>query len=455
MGKFTLGLIALLWTSVSLAQSLPADVSTRVGRAGEFVYDYTLSQYQNKLSTYDIIWDNRPNSAQGYVLILPSSVFSSGYTAVNRVPTYASPYGTGITILKACGVPSGGCPLAWFRTNHPTWIIYTSDQVTPAYQFGDTTWVPLDISNVTVQSWLETNVYAPILSAGYQSFSIDNVTDRNDWDEVGICSIAPTTNCTADGGTWTQLYSGAVQNDATFINNRVAWGQAVTAWAHTQGKSTMANISYDAANLTDTARLVNAYDIWYDEQGITGDSQPSACTPNNGSGATGTYWINKIAFITGLNGGAGPNAYVDENSICPIGSFTKAGVSTNFEVVEYAAASYLLLKNAHTYMTMYFDSGSAGGPGYYNENTPTAFWPQFYLTHGVASGAYAVTGNVYYRTFASLLALVNPSTTLSRTYDLGASVYHRSDCTRFTGVITIPPITGMVLLNGEPSGCIP
>jgi hypothetical protein len=458
MLRFTAWLLALVFNSAfAHGQSLPADVSTRVGRAGEFVYAYTPYQYAHNLNARDVVWDNRPTSFQGGANLLhfPAGTLFGGYTAVNRVPAEASVYGP-TRVLTTCGIQTGGCPLSWFRANHPTWIIYKADQVTPAYQFSDTAWIPLDISNTDVQSFVQKSVYTPMLTTGYQAISVDNVAGRNDFGEVGTCSIAPTTNCTADGGAWTALYSGAVHGDAAFIANRVAWARAITAWAHAHSLSTIGNVTYDPANKTATASLVNAFDIWYDEPGFTGDETPSSCTPNNASGVVGVNWINKVAFITSLNSGAGPNAYITENSICPLGAVHPLGVNRTFEVVEFAVASYLIVKNTHTYLSMYFSDGNpGGGTASFNDHTPTAAWPQFYLTHGVARGPYSVIGNVYHRAFANAVALVNPSTELSRTYDLGSKVYHRSDCRRYTGTVTLPPITGMVLLNGEPVGCIP
>jgi hypothetical protein len=230
---------------------------------------YDLVCGQGRLATRDVIWDNRPTSIQGGAdkLHFPPGVFSGAYTAVIRVPAEAHSDGR-TRIVTACGTFGGGCPLSWFQANHPTWVIYKADQLTPAWQFGDTKWIPLDISNPDVQSWIQTNVYGPILSAGYQAISIDNVTDRNDFGEVGTCSIAPTANCTADGGMWTGLYRGDIHNDEKFIANRLAWAHSVTAWAHSRSRATMANVTDDAANKAATAALVNAFDIRYDEAGL-------------------------------------------------------------------------------------------------------------------------------------------------------------------------------------------
>lgn len=458
MLRLLLGLLTFITLCPAYAQSLPTPVANRVGRAAVFIYQWTQAQYLSKLGSFDFVWSNEPGSMQGNGnLYFPN--FSSGYTAVNRIPAYSRAFGNDHIVTACANAPSaGGCTLAWFQANHPKWVIYKNDQKTPAYQFSDLDWIPLDISNPAVQSWILANQNAPILGFGYASISVDNVTIRNDWDEEGVCSIAPTPTgggCTAEGGTWTQIYTGALY-DTTFISNRASWLQALTTHAHGLGGSTTCNVTYNSVYTTDTATLINACDVWFDEPGFTGDAVPAACTPNGGSGVAGTDWINKVSFITGLNSGSGPNAYVTSNALCPIGAFYISGVNSTFEMVEFAVASYLIVKNSQTYIAANFaDASNVGGVAYYNDETPTGAWPQFTLNHGAPSGAYSVTGNVYNRTFANVLALVNPSTTTAYTYNLGAAVYHRSDCTRYTGTIAIPPITGMVLISGEPPRCIP
>jgi hypothetical protein len=212
----------------------------------------------------------------------------------------------------------------------------------------------------------------------------------------------------------------------------------------------MANVTYGAANKQATAQLVNAFDIWYDEDGFTGDGVPSPCTPKNSTSVVGQAWVEKVAFITGLNGGAGPRAYVAENSICPLDAPRQQAL----KVVEFAVASYLIVKNSHTYMTMYFaGQDNIGNGAYFNGDKPGGSWPQFNLVHGKALGSYKESGGIFYRSFAQALALVNPWPDRAGSYDLGETAYYRSDCTRYTGRVQIGPITGMVLLKSQPSQC--
>jgi hypothetical protein len=450
--SLTIGLAWLLSHTVAFAQALPVDVSTRIGRAGEFVYRYTPEQYATKLQERDVYWNNQPTSLQGGAnkLRFPAGVFSGFYAAVSRVPANAQAFGK-TRIITACGNPrGGGCTLDWFRQNHPRWIIYKADQVTPAYQYGDKAWIPVDVSNPDVQSWIKTYVFAPLFDEGFQAISVDNVTVQNDFGEAGVCSIAPATNCTADGGTWTQIYSGARYDDHRFIAARIEWAKAITAFAHSKGRSAMANVTFIPRVERATTELINAFDIWFDETGFTGNSVPSDCSLTASPAMTGKKWEDKVSYIVKLNGGRGPKGYIILNSICPFDSPSR---TATFEIVEMAVATYMMVKNAHTYLWMFFSNGKECGGAGYCDDRAGASWPQYYIEHGPARGQYSVKGGVYQRAFGKALALVNPHPGASLPYDLGADVYYRSDCSRWTGDIKVPRLSGLVLLRDAPAQC--
>lgn len=430
--------LGTIGTASATCGSLP-DVSTRIGTAATFIWNWTAAEYTDDTAPRDYYWNNQPVRAQGFSLRLPAQSFSSAYTAVNRVPVHAQRFG-GMGIVRACGnsPAPGGCSLDWLQRNHPAWIIYRTDQATPAYQFGDQDWIPLDISNPAVRAWLQTNQFKPLLAAGYQGISIDNVSDRNDWDEVGICSVAiPSGTCASNGGVWTKLYTGAVKGDAQFLDARVAWLKAATKFTRDHGGCSSANVTFNPADLRSTAELVDAVDIWFDENGFTGDSNPSACSPAGpGAGSVGATWVAKAKFIVGLNGGRG-KPMVQQNSICPRGT----SHARTKEVLEYAVASYLLTKNAHTYIAWYFDDGKTGNTSFFND--PSS-WPQLSWHHGAALEAMVEVGGVYRRTFENGLALVNPSTQHDATYELSA-VHEDFDGVARHGRITLPPVSALLL----------
>ena len=149
----------------------------------------------------------------------------------------------------------------------------------------------------------KTYVFAPLLDEGYQAISVDNVTAVNDFGEAGVCSIAPTTSCTADGGKWAQLYTGVRYDDRRFTAARIEWAKTITAFAHSRGRSAMANVTYAPRLESDTIELINAFDLWFDETGFTGNNVPSDCSLNSRYATTGKKWEDKVNFIVNLNGG--------------------------------------------------------------------------------------------------------------------------------------------------------
>ena len=423
--------------AASAQHPMPPDVATRVGRAQSFIYSWTANEYKNFLGSRDFIWSNTPGSEQGGAtkLWFPPGTFSGFYIAVSRVPAHGERYGR-VVAITACSIPSGGCPLSWFQANHPNWIVLQHDRATPAYEFHDRSWIPVDIGNPEVQAWIETNLILPVLSAGYQGISIDNVGDENGFDEEGVCSVAvPAGNCASNGGTWTELYSGRRDGDGVFVAKRLAWLNELTRVAHAHNTATTANVTYDQSDPADTARLIQAVDIWYDEQGFNGDASPATCQIGGGARYRyyGLYWERKVAFINHLNGGRGW-PMVQEAQMCPPDSPDR-------RVVEYALASYYLTKTAHTYLAPYFTN-----PAAYADLSANGPWPDFSYQHGAAiDAAPVVTGGVYRRAFANLLALVNPSPTTAASYTLSGA-YHDFDGARYGGTISLPPLTALTLL---------
>lgn len=439
-----LAFVLLAWPALAGPPSLP-DTSTAVGRAATFVYNWTPSQYATQLGTRQVIWSNQPGNAQGgpYAVYIPPGSVSSEYSAVNRIPDHQEQYGA-VTVPTGCG---GNCTLAWFQLNHPDWIIYQGDQLTPAYEFSNTTWIPLDISNPAVQAFFKANYYAPVLATSkYNALSVDNVYDQNIWDEEGTCSIKPTTGCTADGGTWTQIYTGATV-DPTFVSNRVAWLFAITAYAHGASAWTIANITYDSAHQNDTTSLILSADIWYDEQGFNGDASPATCQA--GGGTTyhiyDTSWTGKVAFINGLNSGAGW-PMVQEAALCPPDTPRR-------RVVEYVTAAYCLTNMGHTWIAPYSLT-----PSDFSDQTPQAQWPDLYQVPGAAIDPRPISsdGNgVWHRQTKNMECVVNPSSTVTKTFTLPAGQWHDIDGTPYSGTISLPPLTALTLRSGASPGVVP
>jgi len=429
-----LALVALDGTAFARCKP-PPDVAERVGTASTWVYRWTAGEYASGVASRDYHWNNQPTSAQGYTLRLPPNSFSSAYTSVNRVAVHGRGFGT-TEVIRACGASpaAGGCTLQWFQRHHPDWIVYRRDQATPAWLFKDEAWIPLDITNPAVQQWIMRNQFLPLLRAGYQGISFDNIGERNDWDEAGVCSVAvPSGTCAGNGGTWRRLYSGAVHGDEAYLRGRVDWLRAATAFINDNGGCSTGNIIYEAAHETAIARLVDAVDIWYDEAGFTGDPNPSSCSIAT-DGSAGAKWIARAKFVIG-QGPAKP--MVQQNSICPRG----ASRERTRAVLEYAVASYLLTKNARTYIAWYFDDGRDGTPAHFND---PAAWPQLRWRHGAALEAMTERNGVYRRRFTNGIALVNPSTRHSVEYELDEA-YEDFEGVGYRGRVTLGPVSALIL----------
>ena len=71
----------------------------------------------------------------------------------------------------------------WYKANHPDWLVYKADRVTPAYGFtyasGNN--MPLDITNPLVRDFYFNTFVAPAIARGYPMIAFDNV-DLTNWD---------------------------------------------------------------------------------------------------------------------------------------------------------------------------------------------------------------------------------------------------------------------------------
>jgi hypothetical protein len=184
--------LALAAPAAWAASVLPADVSTRVGRAQTFVFHWTDPQYTAaNLQSRDYIWHGVHSNASTNML-LPSGVYTSLYTSNARVPNVPIHYG-------AVLVP--GWTLSYFQNGtggtDPSWIMLQGDHATPAYWYNDNSYIPLDISNSAVRAWRMTNEIAPMISSGVQGISIDNMGPLNN-QIIDLTGTATITNGSID-----------------------------------------------------------------------------------------------------------------------------------------------------------------------------------------------------------------------------------------------------------------
>lgn len=226
--------------------------------------------------------------------------------------------------------------------------------------------------------------------------------------------------------------------DQIHIDDVKSWLAAAKTGVNALDMCLTVNIAWNNDLRTDWLAAVDSShaDLLYNEIGYTGTSP--ATDVEDGSMFHDATWINKVSDYI-----AAGRPTIDQN-----GSTSNA--LSNRPRMIYGLATHLLAKGDNSYNILW--SGL-------NDDIPPAtqhrilqeLLPDTYWQHGAAAGPMTVTGGVYNRTFANGLPLVNPSSTATVTYNLGASVYNTSDGLRYTGVVSMAPVSGLILRNGAPA----
>ena len=176
--------------------------------------------------------------------------------------------------------------LEWYKTNHPDWIEYQADRLTPAYGFvypaGSA--MSIDITNPAVREFYFNTYVAPFVGQGYPMFAFDNVNLTN-WDQRSGHFDAQ--------GKWVQQFSGE-RIDPAYIASVLDWMEYLTARLHASGIGVAANITFPLGKpdlFPSMRKLVATVDLWADEQGFT---------IHRDSNLTGEQWQQKFDFIRQL-----------------------------------------------------------------------------------------------------------------------------------------------------------
>ncbi|HEX9412142.1 MAG TPA: hypothetical protein VF916_01435 [Ktedonobacterales bacterium] len=381
-----------------------------------------------------------PDTTSNIQLGMPSIAWVSPQALLNATPpvreVWDSGDGTGITsypsiyagyyfpVDRQMTGDAGAEPLSWFQANHPDWLEYRCDRTTIAYEFGDTAFIPLDTSNPAVLSWLETNLYARAATSGYGHLDFDNFQMENGGSHSG--QRCGHWTGAAGSSTWVPQYNGT-NDDPAYRANEIAMATHLQAWLHATypGVAFAANFSYDPSYPTDSDSLMAHVDLLFDEQGFT-----------NGNGGppynyTGAAWVAKAqhtwSFLSAGHGWQDINQFGS-----PFSSLTTAQK-------QWAIANYLLLKNNASWIYIC-------GPQEYGTLLMT---PEYGAQIGSPTGAYYQSQSVYMRNFTNGVALVNPSASTSYTVTLAGS-HHDLYGHAVGSQVTLPPASGLVLLNGAP-----
>jgi hypothetical protein len=310
--------------------------------------------------------------------------------------------------------------LAWFRANHPDWIVYKCDRTTPAAYPGIDPNVepPLDFTNPAVRAY-QWSVVDAALKAGYGGVAWDDFTFTNFESRCGVYR----------DGSWTPLgYQPQGQGDPKLISDMVAWARDMYTRVHTAFPDRRMSIN-SAVTLSgiDALKQVAPYlDNNFDEGGFTFFGARRLADGE---------WQQEVDWMEYLNS-LGKAHVLDEIFPCP----NDAAVSS--DDIEWALSNYLLTRDSQSYTYIY---GGTGGYGSFVDR-PVYHAP---VGHPV-SGRFQIDG-LQLRDYSNGLAIVNPSSTSTIAVTLGDGYSDLSG--QSVTSITLPPVSGAVLLG--PSATVP
>lgn len=301
--------------------------------------------------------------------------------------------------------------LAWYQANHPDWVVYLADRTTPAWEFGNTTYVPIDFQNPDVRTYYWNAFVQPKIDAGYPIIALDNVGTFNAFLSAGHWQ----------GSTWIQQYSGE-RVDTAWSSAVLDWLSYLSGRLHGLGIGLAANITWNGSVvLSDMLEAVSLVDVYVDEQGFT------VHRPGN---YNDTAWLDKYNFTRQI---------AAQTLHFAINQTTEETLATaTQEQLDWAVANYLLYREQKSMMTLC-------GLGEYH------VWvdcPQLHTNIGAPSAApvHDASG-AYTRSYQRGLTLVNPSSTATAVVSLPSGTWTDLHGATVSGQLSLPPNSGSVLAH--------
>jgi len=309
-----------------------------------------------------------------------------------------------------------GSPLAWFEANHPDWIEYRSDRVTPAWysdqggRYVDTHDVPVDIANPAVQAYIASTCATAAVQTGYDGVGFDHGTTLNLYGRVGHRD---------DSGQWVQQYSGAIA-DQTYrlavISAFASIARQARAIGAQHGVTRFVIALNDVPDLdvrpdwwTD---LLPSVDVVFDEHGFTRDGG-------------GTGWVTDVP--TSSNVVANPwltivNDYSEAESM---GKSIVINALEPYQIddsdpphpadVDWVLANYLLVRDARTMQGFLITGVSAPGQPFLYDQVNEVVPAYSAAVGSPTDGMRQLPGGGYTRSYSSGSVFVNPSAATSVT----------------------------------------
>ncbi|GAA2823548.1 putative glycoside hydrolase [Kribbella solani] len=307
----------------------------------------------------------------------------------------------------------------WFKTNHPDWIEYTADRTTPAWEFNNQVYTPIDISNPAVRQWYITNLLDPAIAAGFKVIAVDNIGVRNDFKVSGHYDA---------NGAWVQQF-GTDPKDPAWVGDVLDWLRFLRDYLHSRGVAVAFNLTFNGSlhdefqdkspeYIAALDEMIDISDIWLNEQGFT---------VHRVENVTDDEW--QLMFDLLRRHRCKPAVILNK---LPTDYWYESTPAQR----QWVVANYFLYRESPTMLE------STGRKDYaaFNEI------PEMTADLGPAITPPVHRGpTLWTRLYRDGLAVVNPTSTHPAQLSLPAGTWTDLHGTQYTGNITIPANTGLVL----------
>lgn len=368
-------------------------------------FSYSMQNAADVAQYYDFIWGANPGTVAALRQGNPHIVLSY-YLSLNRDSgDFNNP-----DIGKWRGY-------GYWHSQHPDWILYRCDRVTPAYEIHDNN-IPFDMTNEDFINWQIQQYALPASQAGFDAIAADNMNLDN---AFGACGFYR-------NGQWVQRYTGN-SDDPQWREDMLFWVTEMQKKLHElpHPLALIPNLGYygnhaiiDPQGYQLVQKIVQHVDGILDESGFTqyGDGYLSD-----------DAWVQTIKLIQDIQKQQRPYYMINE--------FPKAPLSK--DDINWALASYLMGKE---HLSALFYSG----PQQYGKDLR---YPGYDIPIGIPTSDMYLDQHVYWRVYSGGLVLVNPSSTNKYTVDLPKSGYEDIFKHPVQQTLTLKPHSGLVLLQSK------
>lgn len=326
--------------------------------------------------------------------------------------------------------------LSWWLANHPSWVLYKEDRVTPAMNTNDTgVQTPaLDMSNPRVQAWVAKQAETR-LARGFEGVS---------WDDTVVYNKDGAAGHYDTHRRWVQQYEGRLIDPVYGAAQAAAFAAVIAAVrAVDPNTSTTLNQRFKCDSVW--RMTASTPDMILDEGGFTYTADKGTyltTAPDDGCSNAWLQTIHEYEYLQSVRGQG--LVLLNSESWYRVRPYMTDRDARARADLQWALANYLLIKYAHTYFWWGSVQQEGGGPPI----------PQHELSAPVGSPTntlYAAQG-VYMRNYTNGMAVVNPDP--SRTLIVKLASGYRNLYGHGVTQLVMPPHSGDVLIHRcEPRGC--